>query len=61
MVKDWEKRLKEAVERARKEEQERAKQEIDKIRHTHESQIEILEGKLKRMDADIKDLNLKIN
>ena len=61
MVKDWEKRLKEAVERARKEEQERAKLEIDKIRHTHESQIEILEGKLKRMDADIKDLNLKIN
>jgi hypothetical protein len=50
LIKDWEKRLKEAVDRARKEEQERAKVELEKVRATHESQIEILEGKLKRLD-----------
>jgi len=37
LIKEWEKKLKEAVERARKEEQERARMELDKVRSTHES------------------------
>lgn len=57
LVKEWEKRLKEAVERARKEEQERAKAELEKVRATHESQIEILEGKIKRLEHDVAELN----
>ncbi len=57
LIKDWEKRLKEAVDRARKEEQERAKVELEKVRATHESQIEILEGKLKRLDQEVSELN----
>ena len=37
LIKEWEKKLKEAVEKARKEEVDRAKNEIDKIRANHES------------------------
>ncbi len=60
LIKEWEKKLKDAVDRARREEQERAKGEMEKVRATHESQIEILEGKIKRLEQEVADANKKI-
>ena len=42
-----------AIDKTRREEQERAKSEMDKVRATHESQIEILEMKIKRLESDL--------
>lgn len=51
--KDWERKLKEAVEKARKEEQDKAKTEQDKIKKDYDGKIEIIDGKVKRLEQEI--------
>ncbi len=64
LIKEWERKLKEAVaqaiEKTKKEEQDRARQELEKVRATHESQIEILEMKIKRLEGDMGEAQKRI-
>ena len=60
LLKDYEKKLKEAMDKVRKEKQEKAKNDLEKVRATHESQIQILEGKIKRMETDMEEMNKRL-
>ena len=51
--KDWEKKLKEAVEAARKEEQGKAQQALDKLKKDYENKAELLNTKIQRLNEEI--------
>lgn len=53
LIKEWEKKLKDAVEKARREEQEKAKNEVDKVRKDYDNKMEVLESKIKKLEAEI--------
>lgn len=53
LIKEWEKKLKEAVEKTRKEEQDKAKTEQDKLRKDYDGKIEILDSKIKKLETEI--------
>ncbi len=57
LIKEWEKKLKEAVEKARAEEREKAKKDLDAQQNTYDNQISALEPKNKRLESDINGLN----
>ena len=48
------------MEKTRKEEQDRARAELEKVRATHESQIEILEMKIKRLEGDLSEAGKRV-
>ena len=56
LIKDWEKKLKDAVEKARKE----AKTEQEKLKKDYDGKIEILEQKIRKLEGEISDLNKKL-
>ena len=60
LIKEWEKKLKEAVEKVRGEEQNKAKGEMEKVKKDYEMRFDTLDGKIKKLETEIGELNKKI-
>lgn len=56
LIKEWQQKLKEAVEKARQEEQGKSKAEIEKVKKDYDVKIDVLEGKIKRLEGEVADL-----
>jgi hypothetical protein len=50
LIKEWEKKLKEAVEKTRSDEQGKAKSEIEKMKKDYEMKFDVMESKIKKLE-----------
>ena len=50
LIKEWEKKLKDAVEKTRSEEQGKAKSEIDKMKKDYEMKFDVMDNKIKKLE-----------